>query len=185
MHIKEKAVKLTEMFSAIGGGIEIHYAINHIDQLIAARWVGYLDLKEFVEQLSDLEFLTVIFPDSQLYTELVNNHKEAINKAKNLIAELELQGLPAPFAAVHHNSLECYSIKTMKYSASIEGDSTWTYFYNLHHSNLSIKEIHELNNNYIDKVSPILAEICEIIALTIYNHLKAVNMDVLVSKEEI
>lgn len=56
MRIQEKAVRLTEMLSAIGGGIETRYAINHIGQLIAARWVGYLDLENFVKQLSDSEF---------------------------------------------------------------------------------------------------------------------------------
>ena len=185
MHIKEKAVKLTEMLSAIGGGIEIHYAINHVGQLIAARWVGYLDLEKFVEQLSNLEFLTVIFPDSQLCTELINDHKEAINKAKNLIAELKLQGLPAPFAAVLHNSLECYSVKTMKCGVSIEGDSTWTYFYNHYHSSLSIKEINKLEDDYTNKVRPVLIEVCEAIALTIYNCLKVTDADVLIPKDKV
>lgn len=172
MDIQKEAIRLEQVLLVIGAVASIHYTINE-SQKVESRWVGYLDLSKFIEHLFILEH-----EDLYLYTKLTDNHKETIDKAKNLVTELRSQNLPVPFIEVYHNSSKGYGTETLKYLITVGDDSIWGYFCNHCPDSSDTIEVEKQVNNYLSKVGFISGDVCEAITSTIRSCLEDTSKNV-------
>ena len=172
MDIQKEVIRLEQVLLIIGAVASIHYIVND-SQEVKSRWVGYLDLSKFIDHLFILEH-----EDLKVYTELTNNHKKVIDKAKNLVIELRLQNLPIPFIEIYHNSSKGYGTGTLKYLITVGDDSIWGYFCNHCPDSSDTIEVEKQVNEYLSKVGFISGDVCEAITSTIRSCLEDTSKNV-------
>lgn len=113
IHEVEEDDILINTFKTVAVSI-VFYDDTVCSQGSGPHWIGELNLNAFVENLPKLE---KEYP--HMYKYLMQNYKEIVDKAEQLIARLKLQDLPLPSVEVeHNNSLYCHE-KTIVHSVYI------------------------------------------------------------------
>ena len=175
--ISYEADNLIDAFKSVINLTDLYYDIS-CSQDSGAYWTGGLDLETFIKNLPKLKDE---YPN--IYRKLIEDYEGLINEAKRLIVKLKLQELPLPWVKVEHNNSNYYHEKTMKYSIYVDDiqQSIWDYFYDLSiekDTDVDFKAIQIQTETYLEKVEPILVDICEMFALIAHKHLIEVSNDV-------
>lgn len=171
--IKEYVDILVKAFGTVITLTDLYYDISY-SQGSGACWTGKLDLKTFITNLPKLK---KEYP--YIYDYFTKDYKKTVNKAKYLIAKLKLQNLPLPWVEVDHNgSTHHYHEKTMNYFIYIEDSyyTVWDYFSEFVENN-DTETIQIQEELYLNQVEPVLTDICEAIALIIYDQLQNIYIN--------
>lgn len=171
--LQDESRKLEQTFNAVDTSFSIDYDItSSLD--IKVGWFSCFHLGTFIEALPKSE-------DENLYvyTFLVSNHTKAINEVRGLIAKLKLRNLPIPSISVLHNNYhDNQKIPYIEYRIHVNKRGVQNYFLSLYGSkkgSVSTEDRANAKNEeeqYLSMLRPVIVNICEAIALTIYHHLQ-------------
>ena len=167
--LQEVAEDLERSLHAVVPSANIHFTTHNL-YTTGVYWVGYIDLRVFVESLPTLEKKS-----PYMYNYLTDNHREAIEEAKRLFAKLKLQEFPLPQIVVEEDNSSHYPKKPSKRRIQVGDDDTvWWYFYSTH-TDPNILEVGNQAEEYLKEVEPVLEGLCKMIASTSYEHLMSVS----------
>ena len=167
--MKDKVKELRQTFSHTLSDFYIYYNTSYL-QGTKIHWTGNTHLGVFIQNLALMKNENL-----QVYSFLVNSHKEVIEEIKELLVKLKLQGLPTPYISIRHsNYCGNQQKRVMSY---VNRRKTSEYFFdpyvrgkwgNYTENKLKAKE---KEKQYLAMINPVIVNMCEVVALTIYNHL--------------
>ena len=177
--LKDKIKELRQTFSHTLSNFYIYYNTSYL-QSTKIHWTGNIHLGVFVQNLP-----TIKNENLQVYKFLVDNHKEVIKEIKELLVKLKLQGLPTPYISIRHSNYCGNQQKgVMNYDVCMNRCKTSKYFFDLYakgkwgnHTENKLKA-KEKEKQYLAMINPVIVNTCEVVALTICNHLGEVCKDV-------
>ena len=162
--LQKEAKKLEDVFNEVTFFIKVSSSLDP-SLNVKLYWAGSFNLMEFIENLPKLKNRV-----PQVYTFMLDEYGDIINKGKRLIAELKLQELPIPnVQVIYNNSVPHYKAE-MKYSVYTPSEeAAWMCE---KYSNKADSEF-QLNRHLKTDIL-ILVDICEVLTRTFYVYLTTI-----------